>query len=53
MTFTLKGSTVRTDSATKYTRGACRDLSNGVSVTMHGIVQDDRSVLATTMEVRK
>jgi hypothetical protein len=44
---------VRTNSATVYTRGGCRDAKDGVSVTLHGIVQDDRTVLATTMEVKK
>ena len=53
LTFTLKGSTVRTNSATRYPRGGCRDVKDGVSVTLHGIVQDDRTVLATTMEVKK
>jgi hypothetical protein len=28
-------------------------VKDGVSVTLHGIVQDDRTVLATTMEVKK
>ena len=53
LTFTLKESTVRTNSDTAYTRGACRDAKDGVSVTLHGIVQDDLTVLAMTMEVKK
>jgi hypothetical protein len=53
LTFNLKGSVVRTNSSTKYTRGTCRDIRDDTSVTLMGMPQDDKTVLATSIEVRK
>jgi Domain of unknown function (DUF5666) len=52
VTFTLKGFIVRTNSATEFTRSACRDLRDGKNVTVEG-QQDDRTVLATKIEVKR
>jgi hypothetical protein len=50
--FTLKGKTVRTNSATRYTKGGCANLSDNKNVEVTGVVGDDGVVTALTIEVK-
>jgi hypothetical protein len=52
-TFTLRGQTVRTNSATELVGGSCRDLRDGKDVTVHGQQQDNRNVLALRIEFNR
>lgn len=51
--FTLKNTLVRTTAATKYSKGTCKDLKDDKEVALQGEVQADRSVTATSIEVKK
>ena len=51
--FSLKNTLVRTTGATTFSKGSCRDLKDGKEVALRGDVQSDRSVTATSIEVKK
>jgi hypothetical protein len=51
--FTVTGTAVATDNHTDYTKGRCRDLSNGDTVTVTGTQQANGIVDADTVEINK
>jgi len=53
LTFTLKGYTVRTTSATEISRGPCKDLKDGREVKLTGQLEGTNRVLATRIEIGK
>jgi hypothetical protein len=52
LTFELKNYVVRTNNATTFSRGPCRDLRDGKDITMRGTRQSDGSLVATRIEFR-
>ena len=53
VSFTLKGYSVRTSSATQYARGNCKDLRDGRDIVLTAQVESGARVLATKIEIKK
>jgi len=51
LTFTVKGTTVKTSAATRFEDGSCTGVRNGAKVEVKGTRQSDGSVLASKVEV--
>jgi hypothetical protein len=53
VTFIARGVPIATDSSTDFRKGGCNDLRNGRDVSVEGVVQSNRTIRATTIEIRK
>jgi hypothetical protein len=53
VTFHLKTYTVRTTSATTFSGGNCKDVRDGMQVTVTGLVDAPSSLLATRVAIKK
>ena len=53
LTFDVGDTTVATNGDTTFDRGNCRHVANGTSVTVTGVRQPDRSVLASRVEIQR
>ncbi len=51
LTLTVRGTTVKTDSATKFEDGSCPRIANGTHVEVEGRRQADGTILATEIEI--
>jgi hypothetical protein len=51
LTFTLQGSTIKTDGNTKFDGGQCSQIANGTKVEVEGTHQANNSVLAKQVEI--
>ena len=51
--FRVGGRDVATDAATDYKRGKCRDLSDGDSVKVSGVIQLSGVAIATNVEFNR
>lgn len=52
ITFTAGNKTVATNASTKFDRGSCSTVANGVDVAARGPIQTDGSILAEVVDVR-
>jgi hypothetical protein len=53
LTFQLSGHLVRTSPATTFSGGPCKNVKNDVQISVHGAVQTDGSVDASTVTFPK
>jgi len=53
LTFTLQGSTVKTDANTKFEDGQCSQIVNGTKVEVEGTNEGNNAVLAKVVEINK
>ena len=53
LSFTLKGYSVTTTSATTFERGPCKDMKDGKEIMMTGEIQPGGSLRATRIEFKK
>ncbi len=51
--FTLQGYVVQTTSATEFAKGPCKDLRDGKTVAVTGVLLDSKTVNATRVELKK
>ena len=52
LTFTVQGTTVKTNSSTKFEHGPCSQIANGTKVDVEGTRQSDNSVLAKEVDIK-
>lgn len=53
MKFELKDYKVRTTSSTVYVNGSCKDLKEDKQITVRGVQESNRSIVATRIEFKK
>ena len=52
LSFVVEGHTIKTDSTTKYSSGACSDIRPGVPLTIQGLMSSDGTVTASHLVLK-